>query len=260
MHLLADHMLGEQMADCGWNCRRRRGDTHASFHTTSSALEGLTEYARAFPSSGRPIMEAMERGCEFLLEHKLYRSHRTGEVVSSAMTRFAFPPYWQHDVLRALDHFVAADAPRDERAQDAVQQAFLLAWRDLPSLRNAERFGPWLHRLLVNACYEEARRHRRWAARVRALPVDGMDLPANADPAISIHDRDALERAFAQLSPEHRAVVVLHHHVGLPLPEIAEIVRVPVGTVKSRLFYATRALRVALESAQPTDRPTEVPA
>lgn len=121
VHLLADHMLGEQMADCGWNCRRPRGDTHASFHTTSSALEGLTEYARAFPSSGRPIVEAMERGREFLLEHKLYRSHRTGEVVSSAMTRFAFPPYWQHDVLRALDHFVAADAPRDERAQDAVE-------------------------------------------------------------------------------------------------------------------------------------------
>ena len=147
-----------------------------------------------------------------------------------------------------------------ERAQDAVQQAFLLAWRDLPSLRDAERFGPWLHRLLVNACYEEARRHRRWSTRVRALPVDGMDMPANADPAVSVHDRDALERAFAQLSPEHRAVVVLHHHVGLPLPEIAEIVRVPVGTVKSRLFYATRALRAALDTSQPNDRPTEVPA
>ncbi len=121
VHLLADHMLGEQMSDCGWNCRSHRGATHASFHTTSSALEGLTEYARAHPGSGRPVEDAMARGREFLLEHKLYRSHRTGEVVSEAMTRFAFPPYWQHDVMRALDHFVAVNAPRDERARDAVE-------------------------------------------------------------------------------------------------------------------------------------------
>jgi len=147
-----------------------------------------------------------------------------------------------------------------ERAQDAVQQAFLLAWRDLPSLRDPERFGPWLNRLLVNACYEEARRHRRWVTRIRALPVEGPDEPSHRDPTISVVDRDALERAFATLSAEHRAVVVLHHHVGLPLPEIAEIVRVPVGTVKSRLFYATRALREALDATQPSERPTEVPA
>src|SRR5262245_33034037 len=69
-----------------------------------------------------------------------------------------------------------------ERAQDAVQQAFLLAWRDLPSLRDPARFGPWLNRLLINACYEEARRHRRWSTRVRALPVDGVDEPSHRDP------------------------------------------------------------------------------
>src|SRR5262249_11530323 len=60
-----------------------------------------------------------------------------------------------------------------ERAQDAVQQAFLLAWRELPRLRDPERFSQWLHRLLVDACYEEHRRHRRWTSRIRALPVDG---------------------------------------------------------------------------------------
>ena len=130
-----------------------------------------------------------------------------------------------------------------ERAQDAVQQAFLLAWRELPRLRDPERYDVWLHRLLVNACYEESNRQRRWSANVRALPDEG---PGGPDPMISVDDRDALDRAFRRLSAEHRAVVVLHHHVGLPLETIGEIVGVPVGTVKSRLHYATRNLRVAL--------------
>jgi RNA polymerase sigma-70 factor (ECF subfamily) len=130
-----------------------------------------------------------------------------------------------------------------DRAQDAVQQAFLLAWRELPKLRDPERFDVWLHRLLVNACYEEFRRYRRWSTNVRALPVDG---PGGTDATVSIDDRDALERAFRRLSPEHRAVVVLHHHAGYPLASIAEVAGVPLGTVKSRLHYATRILREAL--------------
>ena len=130
-----------------------------------------------------------------------------------------------------------------ERAQDAVQQAFLLAWRELPRLRDAERFEVWLHRLLVNACYEEHRRYKRWSDKVRLLPVDG---PAGSDETVSVDDRDALERAFRRLSPEHRAVAVLHHHAGFPLASIAEIAGVPLGTVKSRLHYATRILRETL--------------
>jgi RNA polymerase sigma-70 factor (ECF subfamily) len=130
-----------------------------------------------------------------------------------------------------------------ERAQDAVQQAFLLAWRELPQLRDPERFGPWLHRLLINACNDELRRHRRWTTRVSALPVDG---PGGPDPMVTVDDRDTLDRAFRRLTPEHRAVFVLHHHTGLPLAEIADIVGVPLGTVKSRLHYATRTLRAAV--------------
>ncbi len=130
-----------------------------------------------------------------------------------------------------------------ERAQDAVQQAFLLAWRQLPQLRDPERFSPWLHRLLVNACYEEYRRHRRWSSRIHALPVDG---PISSDPTVSVDDRDTLDRAFLRLTPQHRAVFVLHHYAGLPLTEIAEVVGVPVGTVKSRLHHATRSLRAAI--------------
>jgi len=128
VHLLAEHMLGQQMADGGWNCRSYRGDAHSSFHTTTMALEGLHDYVLRHPSSPLPLKEAMAGGREFLLQHKLYRSHRTGEVVSEAMTRFPFPPRWQHDVLRALEHFAAAGAPRDERASDAIE--LLRAKRD----------------------------------------------------------------------------------------------------------------------------------
>src|SRR5688572_18913740 len=131
-----------------------------------------------------------------------------------------------------------------DRAKDAVQQAFLLAWRELHRLRDPERFEVWLYRLLVNACYEEARRHRRWTTRVRALPMEGPPAP---DPIVSVDDRDALERAFQRLSPEHRAVFVMHHHAGIPLQAIAEVVGVPIGTVKSRLHHAVRNLRAVLE-------------
>jgi RNA polymerase sigma-70 factor (ECF subfamily) len=138
--------------------------------------------------------------------------------------------------------------PRDpHRAEDAVQQALLLAWRDLPRLRDASRFDAWLMRLLVNQCYQLAGRHRRLNARVRELvPED----PAPSNTYAAVEEREALERAFAVLSPEQRAVFVLHHHVGLPLATIAGTLGVPLGTVKSRLHYATRSLREAIEQQE----------
>jgi RNA polymerase sigma-70 factor (ECF subfamily) len=148
------------------------------------------------------------------------------------------------DLDGSLCYAIAYRILRDaERAQDAVQQAFLLAWRELPHLRDPERFGPWLHKLLVNACYDELRRHKRWSARIQTLPMDG---PGGPDPMLTVEDRDTLDRAFARLTPQHRAVFVLHHHAGLPLADIAIIAGVPVGTVKSRLHHATRALRAAI--------------
>ena len=131
------------------------------------------------------------------------------------------------------------------RAQDASQQALLGAWRDLPTLRDPERFDAWLHRLVVHACYAEARGTRRWnSARVRVLPLSDVD----PDPASSVADRQLLEDAFGRLSPEHRAVVVLHHHLGYPLTEIAATLGVPVGTARSRLHYAVRQLRTVLDA------------
>jgi RNA polymerase sigma factor (sigma-70 family) len=129
------------------------------------------------------------------------------------------------------------------RAQDAVQQAFLLAWRELPRLRDPDRFGPWLHRLLVNACYQEARRFRRWSQHVRELPAEW---PGSKGDMVSVEDREVIQRAFLRLSPELRAVVVLHHYTGLPLADVSEAVGVPLGTVKSRLHNATQKLRAAI--------------
>ncbi len=131
------------------------------------------------------------------------------------------------------------------RAQDATQQALLGAWRDLPNLNDPERFEAWLHRLVVNACYTEARRDRTWVARVRLIPSDTTNAP---DLALSVADRDEIERGFRRLSPEQRAVVVLHHYLGYPLTEIAVTLGIPVGTARSRLHYATRQLRAAIEA------------
>ena len=130
-------------------------------------------------------------------------------------------------------------------AEDALQSALITAWRELPRLRDPDRFEAWVRRLLVHACYAEARRRRSWAGNVRVLPVDG---PAGPDDILSIFDRDALDRAFRRLTVEQRAVFVLHHHVGLPLVEIADTLGIPAGTARSRLHYATRLLRSALEA------------
>jgi RNA polymerase sigma-70 factor (ECF subfamily) len=135
-------------------------------------------------------------------------------------------------------------------AQDATQQAFLGAWRDLPTLRDPERFEAWLYRLVVRACYAEASHNRQWGSGVRLIPSDRSAAP---DSAASLADRDELERGFRRLTPEQRAVIVLHHYLGYPLTEIAETLGIPVGTARSRLHYATRQLRAAIEAdARPT--------
>jgi RNA polymerase sigma-70 factor (ECF subfamily) len=137
-------------------------------------------------------------------------------------------------------------------AEDATQQALLNVWRDLPQLRDPARFDAWSYRLLVRACYAEARRTRRWAPNLRLLPADE---PMGPDGTSLVIDRDQLERGFRRLSIDHRAVVVLHHYLDLPLSEVAEALGVPEGTVRSRLHYAMRGLRAALDAdARPTRR------
>jgi len=138
---------------------------------------------------------------------------------------------------------IAVRVVRDrDRAEDAVQTALLKAWRDLPLLREPERFEAWLHRLLVRACYDEARRQRAFVASVRIVSIE----PGQADASGHLADRDQIERAFRRLPVDQRAVVVLHHYEGRALTEVAEILGIPMGTARSRLHYALRALRAAV--------------
>lgn len=118
---LADHLLTQQLPDGGWNCRSYRGATHSSFHTTILVLEGLRNFAQFSAHRAKEVQAAQERGREFLLLHRLFRSHRTGRVVDSRMTRFSFPPHWHYDILRALDYFQSVAAPFDERMSDALE-------------------------------------------------------------------------------------------------------------------------------------------
>lgn len=117
---IADHLLEQQMPDGGWNCRRPYGATHASVHTTMSALEGLHLYERYRRRKVRAVRSAQRRGREFLLIHRLFRSHRTGKIIKPEFIHFAFPPRWHYDILRALDYFQFVDAPRDRRLADAI--------------------------------------------------------------------------------------------------------------------------------------------
>ncbi len=118
---LADYLLRQQMPDGGWNCRRDLGATHASVHSTISVLEGLRLYGLQRGRKTRAVRAAQRRGREFLLMHRLFRSDRTGEIIKPIFIRFAFPPRWHYDILRALDYFQAAGAPRDERLAEAIE-------------------------------------------------------------------------------------------------------------------------------------------
>jgi RNA polymerase sigma-70 factor (ECF subfamily) len=146
------------------------------------------------------------------------------------------------DRLHAVAHRILRDA---ELAEDATQQALLSIWRDLPQLRDPARFDAWSYRLLVRACYAEGRRTRQWTPNIRLLSADE---PMTADGSSMVVDRDQLERGFRRLSIDHRSVVVLHTYLGLSLEEVADTLGIPPGTARSRLHYAVRAMRAALEA------------
>jgi RNA polymerase sigma-70 factor (ECF subfamily) len=149
--------------------------------------------------------------------------------------------------LFAIAHRILRDV---DRAEDAVQDALVIAWRDLPGLRDPDRFDAWTHRLLANVCIAHAGRERRRTQNLRLLPIDG---PASPDELLSVVDRDQLDRAFRRLTPEERTVLALRYYLGYEPTEIAEMLGSPAGTVRSRLHHAHRAMRAALEAdARPT--------
>ena len=141
----------------------------------------------------------------------------------------------------------------DDRASDAVQESLVAAWLHIRAVRDPDRFDAWLHRLLVHACYREARRDRQ--REVVEIQMTAPDTRGDADVQDRTAMRDQLERGFRRLTPEQRAVLVVHHYLGLPDAEAALVLDLAVGTFKSRLHRASAALRAALEA---DDRPPTV--
>jgi len=177
------------------------------------------------------------------MERSLVEQAQRGD--REAFTRLAFE---LSDRLFAVAHRILRDF---DSAGDALQVTLLRIWRDLPTLRDPSLVEAWAYRVLVRACHDELRKLRRQAPALHLLAVDG----AEEDPAISIADREQLDRAFRTLTTEQRAAIVLQYYRDLTLSEIADVLQVPIGTVRSRLHYAKRALRSAIEAdARPTTR------
>ncbi len=153
------------------------------------------------------------------------------------------------DLVRARGDRLYAIAQRIlrdvDQTEDAVQDALVIAWRDLPGLRDPDRFDAWLHRLVVRSCVHEAVRTRRVVANLRVLRPDAA---TSTDDFLSVADRDQLERGFRRLDPQQRALLVLRHYAGFEPSEIAELLGIPDGTARSRLHHAHRAMRAALDA------------
>lgn len=148
------------------------------------------------------------------------------------------------DRFLAVAHRILRDGAL---AEDATQAALLDIWRDLPRLRDPERFGAWSMRILVNACYSEGRRARRWLPN---LPLDAAPEPMAPDDIGPLLDREELERGFRSVPMDQRTVIVLHHYLGMPLATVAQTLGVPEGTVRSRLHRGMSIIRRALASSQ----------
>jgi RNA polymerase sigma-70 factor (ECF subfamily) len=156
---------------------------------------------------------------------------------------------------QAFERLAAANARRlygvatlivrdPDAARDAVQDTLIETWRSLPTLRDPDAFEGWLQKILVRACHRAVDARRRRVVEVPGLEIDTPVASAERD----VDDRDQIERAFRRLTMEQRTVLVLHHHLGLPLAESAGVLGIPVGTMKSRLNRATDALRAAIEA------------
>lgn len=156
--------------------------------------------------------------------------------------------------LFAIAHRILRD---HHAAEDVLQQTLITVWDELPRLRDPEKYEAWTYRLVVRASVAAVRRDPRRAI-VSLLPSDAD--PVTHDAVGQVLDRDVIERGFRRLSADHRAVLVLRHFVGLPLVEIAGILGVPIGTAGSRLHYAARELRAAIEADQPDAYAREQPA
>ena len=142
--------------------------------------------------------------------------------------------------LEAVARLILRD---QELARDAVQEAYIRAWRDLPGLRDPDRFDAWMHRLTVNATLDAVRRRRRRPIEVELTAATPQWM---RDPTGIVADRDELDAGFRRLSPDLRAVLVLHYYVDMSMPAVAETLGIPLGTAQSRLDRALRGIRTAM--------------
>ncbi len=147
------------------------------------------------------------------------------------------------DAIARLDAAARLILRDPELARDGVQDGYLRAWRTLPALRDPDRFDAWLRRLIVHSCIDIMRRRRHRAIEVDLTPID---VAGGGDFTAMIADRDLVEEALRHLDPEWRAVVVMHYFLGMPLPEVATALRIPLGTAKSRLHRSIHAMRIAV--------------
>ncbi len=157
--------------------------------------------------------------------------------------------------LRRLDAAARLILRDPYLAQDAVQEGLIRAWRDLPGLRDPDRFDAWLHRLIVNACLDLGRRRRRRPIEVELSPIDSLSVP---DHSGAFAERELVDAALRRLDPGHRAVVAMHYLLGMPLPEVAVSLGIPYGTAKSRLHYALTAMRTGAQVGA-YQAPTTIP-
>jgi RNA polymerase sigma-70 factor (ECF subfamily) len=143
------------------------------------------------------------------------------------------------DRLYGVARLILRDA---DLAQDATQEALVRAWRDLPSLRDVDRFDAWLYRVTMRACSDIRKARRRWGAELTVVPRE----PSELDRSAELADRDELERGLRRLSDSQRTILVLTFYLGFSPGDVADALDIPVGTAKSRLHYALEALRAAL--------------
>lgn len=171
------------------------------------------------------------------MQRKLVERARTGDRDAYAALAAA--------AIGRLDATARLILRDPDSAKDAVQETLIRAWRKLPTLRDPDRFDAWLHRLLVRSCIDE---HRRIRGHRVAVEMAEIDLPGAIDATATIAHRDELERGFARLDPEQRAIIVLHHYLDLPMPEVAQALGIPLGTAKSRLNRSLALLRAAIDA------------
>lgn len=179
MDAMVENLLEERMPDGAWNCRKHRRPRphHSSFHTTFNVLEGLREWLESMP--GHPlrghVLEAERQALEFALQHRLYKSDKSGEVIHHNFTMLSYPHHWYYNVLRGLAYFARAGAPYDERLQDAIEL--------LHSKRSPDGSWPAQHKYPGKSFFdmEKTGKPSRWNT-LRAIRVlkwwEGLEKPA----------------------------------------------------------------------------------